>query len=360
MIESSAALPIRENIPLAPYTTLGVGGPARFFIEAKTEEHILAALGFAQSRGCPVFILGGGSNLVVSDSGFPGLVIKMELSGIQRDGDSGKYSVAAGVEWDSFVQRCVAGNLAGIECLSGIPGTVGGAPIQNIGAYGEEVHEVVSRITALDLNSGCIRVLSHADCQFSYRSSIFNTTQKNRFIILKVEFLLRTDGVPRIHYPDLQRRFAGSADSPSINDVREAVLQARQAKSMVLLAGDPDAKSAGSFFKNPFLDNETVSAIEREARRRGKLGPSERIPRFPASPGKEKLPAAWLIERAGFHKGYAHKNAGLSSKHALAIINRGGASAQDILDLMRLIQSRVEDIFGIALQPEPVFVGFEK
>jgi UDP-N-acetylmuramate dehydrogenase len=359
MDKISSALPIRENIPLAPFTTLGVGGPARFFIEAKTEDHILRALEFAQSKPCPVFVLGGGSNLVVSDAGFPGLVIKIELSGFQCDKDTGRYSVAAGVEWDSFVQHSVDKNLAGIECLSGIPGTVGGAPIQNIGAYGEEVSEVITGITALDRASGRIRELSNRDCQFSYRTSLFNTTCRDRFIIMRIAFALRMDGLPRIHYPDLQKRFAENPHSPSLAEVRKAVLQARRAKAMVVQDGDPDTKSAGSFFKNPLLEQEAVNAIEAEACKRGVIRPSERIPRFPVSPGREKVPAAWLIEHSGFRKGYVYKNAGLSSRHALAIVNRGGATAQDILDLMHLIQTRVRESFGIELHPEPVFIGFE-
>ena len=174
-----------------------------------------------------------------------------------------------------------------------------------------------------------------------------------------VEFALRADGRPRIHYPDLQKRFAESPHFPSLVEVREAVLQARRAKAMVLDDGDPDTKSAGSFFKNPVLDSEAITAIEAEARKRGVLRPSERFPRFPTSPGREKVPAAWLIENAGFSKGCVHKNAGLSSKHALAIINRGGANAQDIIELMYWIQTRVRESFGIELHPEPVFIGFE-
>lgn len=304
-------------------------------------------------------MLGGGSNLVVSDAGFPGLVIKIELSGFQCDKDTGRYSVAAGVKWDSFVQHSIDKNLAGIECLSGIPGTVGGAPIQNIGAYGEEVSEVITGIVALDRASGRIRELSNRDCRFSYRTSLFNTTCRDRFIIMRIEFALRMDGRPRIQYPDLRKRFAESPHFPSLAEVREAVLQARRAKAMILDAGDPDTKSAGSFFKNPILEKEAVNAIETQARNRGILAASASIPRFPVSPGKEKIPAAWLIEHAGFRKGYVYKNTGLSSRHAQAIINRGGADAQDIVELMHLIQKRVRESFGIELYPEPVFIGFE-
>jgi UDP-N-acetylmuramate dehydrogenase len=361
MNKSKAALPILENVPLAPYTTLGVGGPARFLIKAKTREQILDALEFARARSCQIFVLGGGSNIVVSDSGFSGLVLKIELVGIQPldHENSGRFSVEAGVEWDSFVQHSVNRNLGGIECLSGIPGTVGGAPIQNIGAYGEDVSEVISRVQALDRDSNRITELTNVDCRFTYRSGIFNTTHKDRYIILSVDFSLRTDGVPRIDYPELQKQFEGSAHTPSISDVREAVLHTRQTKAMVLQDGDPDTRSVGSFFKNPVLSLDDAARIEMEARSKGLLGPYRSVPQFAASPGKVKWPAAWLIEHAGIGKGFVHKNTGVSSKHALALINRGGATAQDILELMGLIQDRVQGAFGVRLQPEPIFVGFE-
>jgi UDP-N-acetylmuramate dehydrogenase len=354
-----AEVPILENVPLAPFTTLGIGGPARFLIKVTSEDGILDAIEFARARGCRVFVLGGGSNLVVSDSGFSGVVLKIELAGIQSPDDEGggEVSVSAGVEWDEFVQYCVARNLAGIECLSGIPGTVGGTPIQNVGAHGEEVGEVISRVRAWDRVTDQITGLSNAQCRFAYRSSIFNTTHRDRYIVLSVDFSLRSDGLPRIHYPDLQKRFADRAQPPTLSEVRETVLQTRKAKAMVLCDGDPDTKSAGSFFKNPILKQGVVVELEEGARSRGFIGPSESIPRFASSPGNEKLPAAWLIEHSGFHKGYVHKNAGISSKHALALINRGGATAQEILELMHLIQARVQEIFGIELKPEPIFVG---
>ncbi|MBN1569822.1 MAG: UDP-N-acetylmuramate dehydrogenase [Acidobacteria bacterium] len=350
---------ILENIPLAPYTTLGVGGPARFFLRARTEEQILESMEFARVRSLPVFVLGGGSNLVVSDSGFPGVVVKIENEGIRPvgDRDSGRISVAAGVEWDAFVQHSVSRNLAGIECLSGIPGTVGGTPVQNVGAHGEEAGEVIARVCVFDRESRDITDLSNADCKFAYRSSIFNTTHKNRYIILSVDFILRVDGQPRIHYPDLQKRFGGGAHLPHVQEVREAVLQARREKGMVLNHDDPDTKSAGSFFKNPILELAALAKMEVEAREKRALNPAESIPQYTATPGKVKVPAAWLIEHAGFRKGFVHKNAGISGKHALALINRGGASAQDILELMRLIQDQVEAVFGVRLQPEPIFVG---
>ena len=360
MNEYKTALPILENVLLAPFTTLGIGGPARYLLHAKTEEQILDAIEFARTRNCPVFVLGGGSNILVSDSGFPGLVIRIELQGINAlDAEcSGRISAAAGVEWDAFVQYCVARELAGIECLSGIPGTVGGAPVQNIGAQGEDVQEVITQVRVLDRNALKVVEVGTADCRFAYRSSIFNTTHKDRYVILRVDFALRTDGKPRLLYADLQQRFAHSVRPPKISEVREAVLEIRKARSMVLSENDPDGKSAGSFFKNLILDQHSISVMEAEARASGLLNESESIPCFAAGPGKQKLPAAWLIERVGLHKGYTHSNAGISSKHALALINRGGATARDILELMRIIQDRVQLAFGVQLEPEPVFVGF--
>ncbi len=360
MAKIDSAPPIRENIPLASYTTLGVGGPARFLARVKHEDHILKAFDFAHARSCPVFILGGGSNILVSDSGFSGLAIKIELTGVHPlAGEDGEIiSAAAGEDWDTFVRRCINQKLAGIECLSGIPGTVGGTPVQNVGAYGEEVSDCILSIRVLDRESNEIVELSSADCRFSERSSIFNTTHRDRYVILRVAFELRAYDRPRIRHESLEQRFSNSKRFPGLSEVREAVLEIREAKAMVLREGDPDSKSAGSFFKNPVLEAEAAAAVEQKALQRGMLQSCEGIPHVAVSPGKKKLPAAWLIEHAGFHKGYAHGNAGISSKHALALINRGGATAQEIYDLMRLIQEKVHTVFGIELQPEPVFVGF--
>ena len=361
MSRSGSNLTVDENVLLAPFTTLRVGGPARFFIKAKTEEQVGEGLDFAQKRGCPVFILGGGSNILVADSGFTGVVLKIELSGIEPlDSASGeRISAAAGQEWDGFVQFCVDRNLAGIECLSGIPGTVGGTPVQNVGAYGEEVSETIVGVRVFDRSNDSIADLGNPECRFAYRASIFNTTHKDRYIVLRVDFVLRPNGEPCIRYQDLQRRFGYKTGVPSIREVREAVMEIREAKGMALPGEDQDSRSVGSFFKNPILSPEEAARSEERARIRGIIGPDERIARFAAASGKEKLAAAWLVERAGFHRGYKHGNAGISPQHSLAVINRGGATAQEILDLMHLIQSRVRELFEIELQPEPVFVGFD-
>jgi UDP-N-acetylmuramate dehydrogenase len=360
MKKSGQALSIRENVVLAPYTTLGVGGPARFLASIKHEDQIPEALEYARVHGCPVFVLGGGSNILASDSGFPGLVVRMEIRGIHPlDEDNSEFvSVAAGEDWDGFVQRCVDQNLAGLECLSGIPGTMGGAPVQNIGAYGEEVSDVILSIRALDLETNSIEELSGRDCRFGYRSSIFNTTHKDRYIILKVAFSMRPYGKPRIDSHDLRDHFAGRSKTPSIGEVRRAVIKIRDSKGMVLNQNEADPKSAGSFFKNPILDPEQVLELENAVRDRGLLAPAENLPRFDAPSGKEKLAAAWFVERAGFEKGYTKGNVGISPKHALALINLGGAKAREFIDLMGRIQEKVEKKFGLELQPEPTLLGF--
>jgi UDP-N-acetylmuramate dehydrogenase len=353
-------LTIEENTPLALYTTFGIGGPARFLVRARTEEQVINSLEFARKNGCPVFILGRGSNLVVSDSGFPGLVLKMEISGITLiDEESGiSISAGAGEEWDSLVQNCVGRNLAGIECLSGIPGTVGGTPVQNVGAYGQEVSEVIIRVRVVDRSTCSLIDLGNDDCRFSYRSSIFNTAERERYIVLRVDYSLKLNGEASIRYHDLRRFFDHCNHTPSIHEVREAVLKIRKVKGMVLSDQDPDSRGAGSFFKNPIASPDQTAAAEERAWALGVLAPSERIPRFHAPSGQEKLPAAWFVERAGFRKGFTSGRTGISSKHCLAIINRGGASAQDVVDLMHTIQDRVRTQFGIELHPEPVFLGF--
>lgn len=361
MKKAGTVPPIRENVGLAAYTTLGVGGNARFLACIQYDTQIPEALEFARVRACPVCIIGGGSNLLVSDAGFPGLILRMEMRGILNfDGeDSGFISAAAGEDWDGFVQRCIEQNLAGIECLSGIPGTVGAAPVQNIGAYGEEIGNVILSIRVMDLKTADVEELSARDCLFDYRSSIFNTTHKDRYIILKVVFALRPYGKPRIQYRDLADHFAGRMKSPGLWEVRRTVIAIRSAKGMVLDATDADSKSAGSFFKNPVLDTGRIQEVENLARDKGLLAPSGTLPRFSAPKGGEKLPAAWLIEQAGFKKGYTCGNVGISRKHALAFVNHGGGRAREFIDLMQRVQDKVFEEFGIVLEPEPTLVGFD-
>lgn len=342
---------IRENIPLAPLTTLGVGGPARFFLEAATEDDVIRGLDFAAPRQMPVFILGGGSNILVSDAGFDGLVIHIAIKGIQSESaaDGGMIlNAGSGENWDALVEYAVANGLAGIECLSGIPGNVGGTPVQNVGAYGQEVSETIVTVRCYDRSAGAITELPAQDCGFAYRKSIFNTTEKDRYVVLAVRYLLRAGGQPKVVYKDLIEYFGDV--QPTLRDVREAVLKIRKSKSMVLDPADPNSRSAGSFFKNPVIPVATLAKMFARS--------DQPIPNFRAEPGFVKVPAAWLIEQAGFAKGYRHGNAGISSNHSLAIINFGAASAAEIVELSDLIRRRVMLEFDIELQPEPVFVGF--
>ena len=347
---------IREQVPLAPLTTLGVGGPARYFVEARSEAEVVEAVEFARSRQVPLFVLGGGSNLVVADAGFAGLVLKVGITGLSRSTPFeriGLFAAGAGIDWDALVRQAVEGNCAGLECLSGIPGTVGGTPVQNVGAYGQEVSETIREVRALDLRSTQIKTLSNADCGFQYRSSIFNTTERDCYVILQVSFALREGAKPNISYPDLRNFFAGHSGMPTLAEVRAAVREIRHRKAMLIVPGDDDARSAGSFFKNPVVPESVCAELSTCLMSRGL-----QLPSYPAADGSRKLPAAWLVEQAGFAKGYTKGAAGISRKHALAIINRGGATAAEILALKDEIASRVMDMFGIHLVPEPVLVGF--
>jgi UDP-N-acetylmuramate dehydrogenase len=339
---------VQENVSLSRWTTFGVGGPARYFLNAESETEVLHGLDFAASRKLPLFVLGGGSNLLVSDRGFPGLVLRV---GIQRTlWENNQVRAAAGHDWDAVVAESVERGMGGIECLSGIPGLVGGTPVQNVGAYGQEVAEVLTSVRVLDRLDGTVFDLSREQCGFEYRTSIFNTSEKDRYIVLAVTYALHKDAPPRVKYPDLQRRFEKQTAPPSLADVRDAVREIRASKGMLIVDGDPDCGSAGSFFKNPIVAEAEFERIQN--------GVQESIPRYPAGTGKVKLSAAWLIERAGFKKGFAIGPAAVSAKHTLALVNRGGAQAADIVHLAREIRRGVDDKFGMKLIPEPVFVGF--
>jgi len=346
---------VQENVPLSPLTTLKVGGAAKFFIEAKTITDVGEAVSFARSRNLPLFALGGGSNLVIADSGWPGLVLKIALHGMEERSEDGKtlFEVGAGEQWDKFVARAVAGNCAGVECLSGIPGSVGGTPVQNVGAYGQEVAETVTSVLVFDLEDGQVRELCAQACGFSYRTSIFNTTARGRYIILRVTYALMPGGAPRIQYADLKKHFAGWGVTPTLTDTREAVRRIRASKAMLITPGDEDCRSAGSFFKNPVLTPEQYAELTKRAAAKGL-----EIPSYPALEARRKVSAAWLVEHSGFSKGYSSGRVGISRKHALAIVNRGDATAAEIVAMKEHIQQRVEAIWGVRLDPEPVFVGF--
>ncbi len=360
MKDSIGTLKIREHVPLGPFTTLGVGGPARYMAEAATEQDVTLALHFAKRENLPLLVLGGGSNLLVSDAGFAGLALKIAIAGVEQPDPlrEGRVRVAAGENLDDFIQACVEQDLAGLECLSGIPGTVGATPIQNVGAYGAEVSEVLYSVRVLDRVSENISEIQGWDCRFAYRSSIFLTTERDQYVVLGLTFDLRRGGKPLLKYADLHATLAGE-DSPTLKDVRDAVLSIRAAKGMVIKPDDPDTRSLGSFFKNPIAHPETVPRIEQAARRRSCLAFGEKIPQFQTAEGHSKIPAAWLIERAGFPKGYRSGRVGLSTKHALAIVNLGGATAREVVALMNAIQAAVKGAFGIELIPEPTFIGFD-
>jgi len=359
---------IQENVPLAPLTTLQVGGAARYFAELRREDDVREAAQFAKTRDLPLFVLGGGSNLVVADSGWPGLVLRIAIGGIttpstnDATGNAVLFSVGAGVNWDDFVAQAVVQNCAGVECLSGIPGSVGGTPVQNVGAYGQEVADTIESVRALDLKQDRIVVLPKPACGFRYRTSIFNSTERGRYIILRVNYRLKRGGAPSLKYADLQKHFAERLAEnpaerktpPSLVETREAVREIRRSKGMLIVPGDDDCRSAGSFFKNPVLSEAQCKELTARAESKGLA-----IPSYPALDAQRKVSAAWLVEHSGFAKGYAVGAAGISQKHALALINRGDAKASDIVGLKDEIQHGVWEAWAILLEPEPVFVGFQ-
>ena len=340
---------LQENVPLAPLTTIGIGGPARFFLRATSADELREALEWAGER--PVFLLGGGSNLLISDAGFDGLVIHLDLRGItvESEDEYAMVKVAAGEPWDGFVAYAVSRGYAGIECLSGIPGSTGATPIQNVGAYGQEVAETIVRVEALDRTSGAVVWFTNGDCRFGYRSSLFKNHERDRYAVLSVTFRLKRDGCATIRYPELQK-YIDERNVPvdDLAGVRESVIAIRKRKGMVLDANDPDTRSDGSFFMNPIVTPAQYDAFAR-------IAPD--APHFPAG-DEVKLSAAWLIEHAGFHKGFVHGNVGLSSKHSLALINRGGGTAAEVVELVRMIQVKVREQFGVEIHPEPNFIGF--
>ena len=366
---------IEENKPLAPFTTFGIGGPARWLVEAVSEDEIVEAVAWALERGVPLFALGGGSNLLVSDAGFDGLVLRIGLRGIDAAGTSTAggqwiYKVAAGEDWDRFVERTVQDGCAGVECLAGIPGTVGGTPVQNVGAYGQEVATSIETVRAFDLEEQTFVEFGAADCGFVYRKSRFNSEDRGRYIVTRVDYRVTRGGPPTLVYADLKRTILEiypDRGQPSLAEVAAAVRRVRQSKGMLLVEGDPNCRSAGSFFKNPVVGEEQVRRISEAS---GKIPPQFPAGASASKPGRVKVPAAWLIEQAGFNKGYRLGAAGISSRHTLALVNCGtqdgcgdhdgcrGASAAEILALAGQITAAVEARFGILLEIEPVMAGF--
>jgi UDP-N-acetylmuramate dehydrogenase len=348
------AIVIRDGVPLAPFTTLELGGPARHFVEAADEGAVVEALRWADARKLPVTLLGGGSNMVISDEGFDGLVVRIATRGLRFETSGGDATVtaAAGEPWDALVAEAVGRGLGGVECLSGIPGLVGATPIQNVGAYGQEVAETIRSVRVLERAVWQTRELSPEDCGFGYRDSAFKR-EPSRFVVLAVTFGLRPGAAPALRYRELAESLAGTGSmAPRLVDARAAVLALRAKKSMLVTAGDPNRRSVGSFFMNPIVDPEEAEAV---ATRAGDEG--SRMPRWPAAQGQVKLSAGWLIERAGVAKGPRRGPVGVSSAHALALVHHGGGTTAALIALAREIQEAVRNRFGVTLVPEPIFVG---
>jgi UDP-N-acetylmuramate dehydrogenase len=339
---------------------MGVGGTARYFVDCTSEEAIRQALVYARDHDLHTHILGGGSNTLVADEGFDGLVIKISLPGISFDRTGSRVLALAGAgeDWDRFVQQTVNRGLGGIECLSGIPGLVGATPVQNVGAYGQEVRTTISGVRAIDRSTLETLTLQPDDCRFGYRTSRFKTEDAGRYVITRITFALMQDALPIVRYPELSEELTKSNDisslpagRESLTAVREAVLRIRRRKSMVIDPADPNTKSVGSFFVNPVLSPKEFDALNDRARALGTRLP---VAHFPA--GSEiKVSAAWLVEQAGFSKGYRRGKAGISEHHSLALVNHGGTT-REILDLASAIEASVLEKFGVRLQREPVFL----
>ena len=334
---------------LADHTTLRLGGPARHWVRATTEQELIDAVGAADEAGQPVLVLGSGSNVVVADEGFDGTVVEVATSGVTSDVDEGPscggvvVRAAAGESWVGLVDRAVEEGWTGVEALAGIPGLVGATPIQNVGAYGQDVSQTVASVRVWDRKLRGVRTFANADCGFGYRTSRFKA-DPGRHVVLEVTFQLRqADLGTSVQYAELARALGVElGERAPTAEVRGAVLDLRRAKGMVLDPADHDTWSAGSFFTNPVIDASVV--------------PSE-APAWPQPEGRVKTSAAWLIEHAGFGKGYGEGRVGLSSKHPLALVNRGGATTEDLLALAREVRDGVERVHGIRLVPEPVLVG---
>lgn len=341
---------LEQDADLSSLTTLRLGGRARYLARARDEAEIAEAADYAERRGLKLWVLGGGSNVVVPDAGLDGVVLLVRISGIRfaDDGDKTLVFAGAGEPWDGVVANAVEHELAGIEALSGIPGLVGATPIQNVGAYGQEIADTLVRVRAYD--RACRRVveLDRKACGFSYRDSLFKSREPNRYVVTEVCLALAKGAEPKLRYADLEQRLAGQ--TPSLRAVREAVLNIRRSKSMVLEDGDENRRSCGSFFLNPVVDTETADAVAERLE-------AASMPRFPQADGRVKLSAAWLIERSGFEKGARAGNVGISSRHALALVCHDGATTAELLRFAEQVRGKVRDKTGVALSAEPVCFG---
>lgn len=354
----SSLLPgaLERRAPLALRTSLGLGGAAHTLLRVRDEDEVRAVLRWAGRERLEVTPLGGGTNVVIADRGVSGVVMALESTGITVD-DDGLVTAAAGEEWDRVVALAAARGLAGIEGLSGIPGTVGATPIQNVGAYGQEIAEVLEWARAVDRRTLEPVVLGPAECGFGYRTSVFRR-RPDRWVVTRVALRLRPGGEPAVRYRELERSLEAAGCGGGVAAVRRTVLDLRRAKSMVLDERDPNRRSVGSFFVNPVLDGDTAARLAASATRDGLVEHPDHVPRFPVGDDRVKLPAAWLIEAAGFRKGERRGAVGISDRHALALVHHGGGSTADLLALAAEIRAGVEARFGVRLAPEPVFLGF--
>lgn len=362
MSDVAAPRTLVSHVALAPLTTLGLGGAAQHFIAADDDETLIQALAWARAEELPVALLGGGSNVVVPDAGVEGVVIALRMRGVTSatHRDRVHVTAAAGESWDALVERCVNEDLAGIECLSGIPGLVGATPLQNVGAYGQEVSSTVASVRVLDRTSLQQRVLTNAECDFSYRYSALKC-DPSRYAVLAVTFALHKGGAPAIRYQELVNAFATHAGPPSLAETRRKVIALRRKKSMVYDPSMPDenTRSAGSFFLNPIVPNEQADALAARLVAEGRIPSLAALPRYPGNdPAHSKLAAAWLIEAAGFRKGERHGNVGISTKHSLALVCHEGATAAELLAFAGAIGAKVHALLGVQLEREPVQWSF--
>lgn len=344
-----------QDAPLAPLTTFRLGGPATRLVTATTDAEVVAAVRAADESGTPLLVIGGGSNLVIGDKGFDGTALLIATRGFTLEGT--ELELAAGENWSEAVARTVEAGLAGIECLAGIPGSAGATPIQNVGAYGQDVSGTVTEVVAYDRTLGETVTLTNAECAFAYRHSIFKD-HPERYVVLRVRFRLEDAGglSAPVKYAETARALGVEAgERVPAATARETVLRLRASKGMVLDPEDHDTWSAGSFFTNPVLTDEAYDAFL--ARVHGRLGPDVAPPAYPAGEGRTKTSAAWLIDKAGFTKGYGSGPARISTKHTLALTNRGEATTEDLLALAREVVAGVRDAFGVTLVNEPVTVG---
>ncbi len=361
---------LRHDVPLAELTTFELGGPARHLVHARGEDEVREALDWAARECLAVAVLGGGSNVVAADTGFDGLVLHMASRGVRArcagPGEPVLVTAAAGESWDELVARAVAEGWAGLECLSGVPGTVGATPIQNVGAYGQDVAETIAKVRVLDRGAPedrgasqepVTREMAAAECRFSYRDSVFRR-EPDRFVLLEVTFALHRGGPPAVRYPELARSLGRTSVAPSLAEVRAAVLELRRSKSMVREDSDPNRRSAGSFFVNPVVSSYEAAAVAERARKAGMIAAPEAMPSFPSGTDSVKLSAAWLIERAGFGRGTVRGHVGISSRHTLALVHHGGGTSAELVELAGEVRRGVFELFGVWLRPEPVFLGF--